>query len=195
MKIPREIINAFYINDTCLLLKSWLPWQDEDVACSYIKYNPVTEQITDEYRLYSRPVTSDMAFTGFASIADCIKPDRSKIANLTFITDQIDIFDINNPDNSFSVTENNHKEILGGDREYYTRKVKCTDNLIFALYRNQENNRLEMHIIDWDGNPVCKLLLDRELFTFEIDDNGFMYGLENETERIYKYNTHQINEK
>jgi hypothetical protein len=47
-------------------------------------------------------------------------------------------------------------------------------------------------VIDWNGEPVCKLVLDRILGGIEFDkERGVIYGLEMETTQTYKYNIKQ----
>lgn len=60
------------------------------------------------------------------------------------------------------------------------RKIKSTNNYIYALYIGktigeirQKNIGLsdfsnEIHIWDWSGNPIKRVLLDREIFSFDI---------------------------
>lgn len=60
------------------------------------------------------------------------------------------------------------------------RMVKSTNNFIYALYIGEKNKNLEpglndfsniVHVWDWDGNPIMRLILDRKIFTFDVDKN------------------------
>jgi hypothetical protein len=78
-------------------------------------------------------------------------------------------------------------------KEFYFSYPYCSNNFIFALYRNNKNNNVELHIIDWNGNPFCKLVLDRDIRVFSIDfGNGFMYGVSDMDEKIYRYDISRI---
>ncbi|MDR2027312.1 MAG: hypothetical protein LBQ01_07130, partial [Prevotellaceae bacterium] len=103
------------------------------------------------------------------------------------------------PDKSISVTQNDylfdyeyikHNENM---KSFYFAQPYCSDKLISALYRNNEKNTVELHIIDWDGNPVCKLILDRKLKSATVDfDAGFMYGVSEMEDRVYRYDIRDI---
>jgi hypothetical protein len=78
-------------------------------------------------------------------------------------------------------------------KSFYFAQPYCSDKLISALYRNNEKNTVELHIIDWDGNPVCKLILDRKLKSATVDfDAGFMYGVSEMEDRVYRYDIRDI---
>jgi hypothetical protein len=105
--------------------------------------------------------------------------------------------DIVHPDKSISVTENDYlfnyeyvKSLGDDDKRFYSFSC-CSDNLICASYYGGDamgGNIMEIHIMDWNGNPVCKLILDRQIMNFTVDfDSGFMYAVSFEEERIYRY--------
>jgi hypothetical protein len=77
-----------------------------------------------------------------------------------------------------------------GGKRFYSFSC-CSDNLICAAYYSSDvlgGNVMEIHIMDWNGNPVCKLILDRKIKDFTVDfDSGFMYAVSLEEERIYRY--------
>jgi hypothetical protein len=187
-----EPINAFYINDTCLLIKSF----DINKGLCYFRYNPANAQSSHEVIMYNYPITNDILQTKMAPMSDCMKPDGSKIASLSGMLDQIDILDIDHPQKNISVTTTNHQydysyiNYTNGDdmQTSYFSYPYCSNKHVFALYKNNNTNNIELHIIDWDGNAVCKLLLDMEIASFTIDfDNGFMYGISPIEERVYRY--------
>ncbi|MDR1170266.1 MAG: TolB-like 6-bladed beta-propeller domain-containing protein, partial [Prevotellaceae bacterium] len=116
----------------------------------------------------------------------------SKIVSSAGCLDQLDILDIVHPDKSISVTENDYlfdyeyiKSLGDNSKDFYLFSC-CSDNLICASY--YRSNIMEIHIMDWNGNPVCKLILDRKIKDFTVDfDNGFMYTVSLGEERIYRY--------
>jgi hypothetical protein len=187
-------VKVLYANDTLLLIKSY----DRDKqTLSYFKYNPVKQKVTDEIMMFNYPITADIRYKNIGSLADCIKPDGSKIVTPIRCLDQLDILDIVHPDKSISVTENDYlfdyeyvKSLGDDDKRFYSFPC-CSDNLICAAYYGGDvlgGNVMEIHIMDWNGNPVCKLILDRQIIDFTVDfDSGFMYAVSLEEERIYRY--------
>jgi hypothetical protein len=191
IKDPEKVL---YANDTLLLIKSY---DREKETLSYFKYNPVKQKVTDEIMMYNYPITADIRYKNISVLADCIKPDGSKIVVCTRSLDQVDILDIVHPDKSISVTENDYlfdyeyvKSLGDDDRCFYCSSC-CSDNLICASYYGGDvygGNVMEIHIMDWNGNPVCKLILDRQIKNFTVDfDSGFMYAVSLGEERIYRY--------
>jgi hypothetical protein len=192
-------VKVLYATDTLLLIKSY----DRDrETLSYFEYNPVTQKVTDEIIIFNYPITADIRYKNISSLADCIKPDGSKIVACTRSLDQLDILDIVHPDKSISVTENDYlfdyeyvKALGDDDKRFYSFSC-CSDNLICASYYGGDvmgGNVMEIHIMDWNGNPVCKLVLDRQIITFTVDfDSGFMYTVTYGEERIYRYDLRDI---
>jgi hypothetical protein len=190
---PEKVL---YANDTLLLIKSY---DENRETLSYFKYNPVKQKVTDEIMMFNYPITSDIRYKNIATLADCIKPDGSKIVSIAGCLDQLDILDVVHPDKSISVTENDYlfdyeyvKSLGDNSKDFYLFSC-CSDNLICAAYQNYAKHANEIHIIDWNGNPVCKLILDRRIKDFTMDfDNGFMYAVSEMEEQIYRYNISDI---
>ncbi|MCC8145817.1 MAG: TolB-like 6-bladed beta-propeller domain-containing protein, partial [Bacteroidales bacterium] len=63
----------------------------------------------------------------------------------------------------------------------------------FALYNiKDEKEKVEVHIIDWNGNPVSKLVLDRYVRYITVDtENKVLYGINDVSENLYKYDISQ----
>ncbi|MDR1339981.1 MAG: TolB-like 6-bladed beta-propeller domain-containing protein [Prevotellaceae bacterium] len=185
---PEKVL---YVNDTLLWVKSF----DRDrETMSYFKYNPVEKKIRDEIKLYNYPITSDIRYQKMTVLCDCIKPDGSKIVMSTGDLDQLDIIDLAHPGKSISLTQRDHLfdyeyiKYSENMKTFYSGYPSCSDRFIYVLYRSYE-----IHIIDWDGNSVCKLLLDRKLRDCTIDfDSGFMYAVSNTDEKTYRYDIRNI---
>jgi hypothetical protein len=57
----------------------------------------------------------------------------------------------------------------------------------------KDSNNIELHIIDWEGNPIYKLFLDQRIEVFSVDfDSGFMYGISKVEEKLYRYDITDI---
>jgi hypothetical protein len=191
---------AFHVNDTCLLIKSF----DIDKGLYYFYYNPDNDVRSGEVKMYNYPVTYDILSANMIPLADCMKPDGSKIVSLSGVLDQIDILDIRYPAKSISVTttnyQSNYEHIKNTDSDdmktSYFSYPDCSDKIIFALYENNNTKRLnniELHVIDWEGVPISKLLLDQRIEIFSIDfENAFMYGISKVEEKLYRYDIKDI---
>lgn len=195
-----EPLNAFYINDTCLLIKSF----NVDKGLYYFYYNPQKSILSNEVIMYNYPITSDILYGKMIPLADCMKPDGTKIVSISGILDQIDILDIHYPEKSISVTTTNYqydykyiKNVRSDEmKTFYFSYPYCSDKFVFALYENEDvspPHNIELHIIDWDGNPLQKFSLDQRIGFFSIDfDSGYMYGVSEIEEKLYRYNIKDI---
>lgn len=83
------------------------------------------------------------------------------------------------------------------------RKIKATNCYIYGLYCGKtigENNirfneeglndtSNEIHVWDWNGNPVMKILLDEQIFSFCVspDDSYIICTSLNSKNNFYKY--------
>ena len=83
------------------------------------------------------------------------------------------------------------------------RMIKSSDNYIYALYigklekdigRGLNDFSNEIHVWDWDGNPIVKILLDAKIFTFDVDqtDEYLICSSLESLDVLYKYNFSQI---
>jgi hypothetical protein len=143
-------------------------------------------------------------------IATCtiFNKELKKYASSMIFQDQINIYDLNNPEKSFAISLNknissivdNSQTIMPFKKEYYV-DIRESRSKIFALYANQTrkdwatgDKPAEIHVIDWDGNPICKLLTKEKLLHFDIDkENNQLYGL-TEKQEVIKYDLNQIPE-
>jgi len=79
------------------------------------------------------------------------------------------------------------------------RWIKSSNHYIYALYIGKKSKELpmglndfsnEIHVWDWDGEPVKKILLDEIIFTFDVDldDTCLIASSLNSLNALYKYN-------
>ena len=129
-----------------------------------------------------------------------------KYASAMRFADQVNIYDLANPENSLTVSNSDEPTSLVGasrtlmpfKKEYYV-DLRETNNLLFGLYANlgrkewaNGDSPATIHVIDWKGNPICKLSTQEKLVKFDIDpENNILYGL-TEKQEVYKYDLHQI---
>jgi len=78
---------------------------------------------------------------------------------------------------------------------YYTYPLG-TDNYVYAICRNRKSGEpqkdfTELHVFDWTGNPVAKLILDKVLNCFTVSEKDkLLYGVNNEEgneDKIFTY--------
>jgi len=79
--------------------------------------------------------------------------------------------------------------------------IDSNDNYIFALYSgiNQVGNEHDgsyfksniIHVFDWNGNPVCQLLIDKKMQVICVDDSN-LYGYDPENGEILIVNIMDI---
>jgi hypothetical protein len=194
---------SFYKDDTCLLIKN-INWREKTL--NYVLYNPVTETIINEFTpLYAFPIIDEIR-NGMGTTADRMKPDGSKIVSLSFIADQIDVFDVEKW-MGFSVTTSNEDfdyehivNTLPDERKkYYYGLPVCSNEYIFVLYYNhksEDDHKHEIHVIDWEGNPKFKLILDYGIIAISVDfENSVLYGIRGGDDNVFRYDIKAIMDK
>ena len=181
---------------------------DAYYASNYYLFNPFTADTIRSYIIHNRPVINEM-IEAIAPIIhlgsiDQIKPDKRKIAMGMWVISQINILDLetgkllglrnkNTPDYSYL------EEYPLNLREYYFRL--CVDNdYIYGLYANiildidsdvpWDISTNEIHIFDWEGNFVKRVILDHKINEIAVDlANRILYGYNSNTleEELYAY--------
>jgi hypothetical protein len=130
----------------------------------------------------------------------CYNEKKQKICvNPRYVND-LQIIDLaGNNDIVFSTAgPNNWKALREPDfwesKSVFYGAVQTSDDYIFGLYTNKKLLELvetpretEIHIFDWEGNPVAKIYLEDYIGSFAVDiRNKVLYGIDN-LEQIYKY--------
>lgn len=74
--------------------------------------------------------------------------------------------------------------------------IKSTSNYLYALYAGSGSGEPtpgtfgnEIHVYDWQGNPVRKIITDKALFNFDVSaDDRLLIGFsKNDPDHLYKY--------
>jgi len=175
-------------------------------------------QIYSTYNIEEKQtLTADTAITSklqsqsdIYMMATCtiFNKELKKYASGMIFQDQINIYDLKIPENSLSVSPHkntaslleNAQTIMPLKKEYYV-DIREGQSKIFALYVNQTrkdwatgDKPAEIHVIDWNGKPICKLTTKEKLLHFDIDkENNQFYGL-TEKQEVIKYDLNQIPE-
>lgn len=160
-----------------------------------VTYSRFKSDISNTIPLYNKELSiNDLNKT--KTLADCIKDDETQIASLTGVLNQIDILDISHPERNISVTTSS--EMITFDHlvsthdndliDYYLSLPRCNDSFIIALYNNEHEQKKELHLIDWNGNGLCKYKFNENIIDFCIDwKNQVIYGV-TKKEEVYRYN-------
>ncbi len=84
---------------------------------------------------------------------------------------------------------------------FFYQLIHSTQNYIYALYNGNAPSVSEktldrsniIHVFDWNGNPVKKLILDHEIFDFDVsDDDSFIVAVSmNHPDRLFRFNLNQ----
>jgi hypothetical protein len=129
-----------------------------------------------------------------------------KYAGGMIFLDQLNIYDINNPAKSLAVTVNNKpSSLIAASRMFMSLKKEFYVDLresklfLFGLYANQTRKEWatgdrpgEIHVITWEGQPVCKLSTKEKLVQIDIDPiHNVLYGF-TEGDELFRYDLRQI---
>lgn len=147
---------------------------------------------------YIRNITSD----DFNKLTHSIYYNKkdNKVCIVPFYVNHIQIIDLSGNNNIISSTSNNNnwqtlsKDGISGSTKIFYSTTRTTDDFIFALYNNKQLSEMgtapkerEIHVFDWNGKAISKILLDGSITSFAVDiNNKTLYGLDN-LSHIYKY--------
>lgn len=146
----------------------------QHLSVNYIKYN-------------SERKTFAFAYC-YAPMIETFDYNTKKLKTLILPTDEKPKYKIGKDNGKTFVAE-------FSKTQYHFNDLVMTDDYIYGLYdgktgetRKDKVNSM-IYVIDYELNPVKKIILDTELYSFDIKDN-FIYGLDKKTEkfpRILKY--------
>ena len=207
--LPTEIMDIWHVFKLNNLLIGYTV--SEGTEKEFKGFNPVTKEIFDFGMSFPdvgkkiEPLYKNVIFAK----ANIVKPDMTKFASAYDKFPILRIFDLNgniireiryNNNQSFPnalINENPSQADVDEVMQNY-RMIKSTDQYIYALYIGKKEREIErglndfsneIHIWDWDGNPVKRILLDKKIFTFDVnkeDDYLICCSLES-LDRFYKY--------
>lgn len=157
------------------------------------------------YTLYNKPIIPEKRTIMLDNLTttDRIKPDKDKVAMAMFMFGQINILDIekgnikgfrikDSPDFKEFIKESNRHKVYYSDI--------CVDNqYILGLYSEKRISEIQetqifdlstkiIHVFDWNGNPMYKITLDKEVVQIAWDYvGGFLFG-KNKDDEVFRYN-------
>lgn len=199
--------NIFYMDDNYILTNPRISRHNKHNTLQLFNYN--TSKLDNEYQLYSDDFSSNIDERIYQLFCT-VKPDRTKISAFSMRFSRIHIFNRDHTDSRTitvfqDVTEGiisnslRNKELHDINRFYNSLTV--TEEFIFALYVNKHIEELmsseaiegaEIHIFDWNGNPIKQLLIAENIWQITIDDKEkHLYGI-TANEEVYRYNLSNI---
>jgi len=166
----------------------------------YRKLSSTKEEYVD-YLVFNRTIPSPSDFELLSS-ANRLSPNKDKIAmgqmNFCFIN----ILDLTNPKNNLSIMPDKTfyesfetvKNKAVEDQIINYIDLKCSPSHIYALYSGQRFNDwqevehgVELHIVDWKGKGIARLIIEESLLLFYVDENNkAMYAIDH-LENTYIY--------
>lgn len=218
MNLPGELMNLshiFKLGD-CIYGSNL----DMKTEKEFVGYNPKTKKIFDfgqDYPKVDKTIDVSKRNMVFAK-AIAVKPDATLFAA---VYDKFPILRIyskdgilknevrfdNNQSFPEALLQSNPSELSIGKLMQNYRMIRASNRFIYALYIGKTSGEMKMnerglddfsneiHVWDWEGNPVMKILLDRKIFTFDVvaDDNYLICTSLNSIDKIYKYSIHGDN--
>ncbi|MCC8147062.1 MAG: TolB-like 6-bladed beta-propeller domain-containing protein [Bacteroidales bacterium] len=202
----------FMLEDDKVTTKNQSYKKDADVPGyippAYHVWNVVEKSAVQEITLYNRPLVSKdptAAFFGdYLHSIDRIKPDKSKIAMGMQLLYQVNILDISSGELKGFRMKNtpDFKDLVKTSRSDLRGRylnLCLDDDYIFAFYsgnkyEDYENYYLcnEVHVFDWEGNPVKRLLLDQKGNHLRLDAVNKKLYLKNYADEVFCYDVKEL---
>jgi hypothetical protein len=210
--LPGKLMN---LQSPFILDKQIIGWNPiEESNQEFLSYDPISKKITtfgEENLKFTNRIPSSLNKLIYAKIVS-IKPDKSKFA---VVYDKFPILRIYNSGGellqemryenaqifpSALIKKKASQSEMNQITQNY-RKIKSTNKFIYALYIGKKNNELntpgvelddfsnEIHVWDWKGNPINKILLDNNIFSFCVtpDDKYLIGSSLGSIDKLYKY--------
>jgi len=191
----------FMCNNGYLLVRSPLIRESEEhyTLVDYNLYKPSGEKIRS-YKIYNTFINRNPAIHYEDIIDDSrdrLKPDQTKLAMVMVRLAQINIVDIETGKiKGFRLKKTPGFTDVVKDpdlfNKFYYVKISVDDSYIYGLYNHGKNypySTNEVHVFDWGGKFVRKILLDintgniafdpvkKQLYSLNLEDQLFVYDL------------------
>ncbi len=141
----------------------------------------------------------------YATSSACVNESKNRFVAIPVLLGELDFFDLSGSYIKSTIIER-VKEIKNAKYEkmifqtpgvgYYITDLQSVNDKIYALFTikkfpNLKNKSIsEIYVFDWDGNPIEKFVLDREInsFTYDSINNRVIgYSSNNNEYPIFKY--------
>lgn len=154
------------------------------------------------------PSLKDHGDTYLLATTTIFSKSQLKYAGAMMFADQLNIYDLDNPEKSLAITSSKSPASIGEasrtlmpfKKEFYV-DLREANNFLYGLYADlgrkewaNGDRPAVIHVITWDGKPICKLTTKEKLVHFDINpENNTLYGL-TEKQEVYRYDLGQIPE-
>ncbi len=180
---PR-VLNAFISGDSTLIFEHEVPGSFALTARNLNSESKLWEEVLYE--------PTEDPFSTYHSYM--VMNDKSKkLVSAMRYANQINFLDLDSKERKTYVVKS--KDVPSSEEEgheYYCN-IKANDRNVFALYMNQNakdkysvEKPMEIHVFDWDGNFVDKILVNEYLIRIAVDNDGNIFG-KDRNGNIYKY--------
>ena len=153
-----------------------------------------------EYTLYSRPLinkVSTMPFEMYFCSYDAIHPNKKKVAMTYALLSQVDVLDLETGKltglRKKDTPDFHDLETKDSGFVFYYGDISVDDTYIYATYINSLYEEFdsfssnEIHVFDWDGNPVTKIITDQKFSLSSLDSVNKKLYMKNDEEDIFIY--------
>lgn len=208
-------LSLFYVNNRKVVGNSWFN-DPEQVRIQ--SYDPITKSIKKSnlfpimknQGLLPAEVINSLYSTRFTK-----HPSKNMFAQAMYMFNRIDVFD-ENLKLVYSIVDGNNWEDnyydekeIDPESNYFEGKtmgydgITSTNNFLIAVdYKrkrsNIDNSILESHIkiFNWEGSPICLLKITDDIYSAFLDeDEGMLYGIDENNEKILRYNIKNLIKK
>jgi len=195
---------VFYLSDTLLIGNQGYQATEK----SRLKgYNPKTDEIIYDSGLYPKLVNGEQMIGPqlyFIYMDYLALTPKGEFISAMSRFDRIDLFTkdlqlYKTITNGNYVDEFDAALMMNGEEPeegfFYYMGIFAGKNQFYALYRNQKesdyykiSNQTEIHVFDYNGKPLQKLIIPDYLISFTVDEkNEILYGVDHLNEKILKY--------
>lgn len=162
-------------------------------------YELSTDKLLEPIKMFKNPYPNHSYQDQIFAMTTTLRPNNKRFASSMIFFNQINIYSSNfkyRKSLSIYTPTPSIKQVLNTPREeriVYYSLVGSTMKYIYALYINQPNSswdtprKIEIHIFDWDGISIQKLIIPQNIIYFTIDEkHKQLLGITSD-EEIYKY--------
>lgn len=212
INLPDELLDlmaSFMLND-CIY--GYVYYRESNNE--FLEYNTKNNNVSDfgpEFPEVEREIPLEKRLILFNKITT-VKPDKSLFAS---VYDKFPIMRIYSKEGSLiKETRYKNRQIfpkalietnpLESDKKKIMqnyRNIKSTNKYIYALYLGKTSEEIdkggesadefsnEIHVWDWEGNPIAKIVLDQKIFSCSIspDDSFIIATSMNYQNKLFKY--------
>ena len=184
-----KVNDSIYIGNSsapCARLFSWNRIQDE-ITCS--------PTLVDSSRNFNEGILSQLNYQVIA-----VRPDKKFVVSAMYHYNRIDLFDLklnqrisivggqsSMPMDNCRMNEGSVRCNWKDIKHFYGPGIYTTNNYIYVMYKKPIKSQpqelidfeSEVHVFDWEGNPVKRVALGMFLYDFVVDEKtNTLYALD-----------------